>query len=245
MILTIARRELRSLFLSPLAWTILAVVFVILAYFFFIQVEVFMELQPRLTAMPEAPGISEVIIAPVYGDAAIVLLLVVPLLTMRLLSDERRNQTLSLLLSAPITMGDIILGKFFGVVAFLLVLVAVVSLIPLTLLLGGTIDFGVLASCCLGLFLLASAFAALGLYLSSLTAQPTIAAIGSFGVLLLLGLLDWNSNAGVLTYLSLISHYQALLKGVFNSADIIYYLLFSVVFLILSIRRLDAERLQA
>lgn len=248
MILTIARRELRGLFLSPLAWTILAVVVVILAYMFFTQIELFMELQPRLAAMPAPPGITEIIVAPVFGNAAIVLLLVVPLLTMRLLSDERRNQTLSLLLSAPISMSDIILGKFFGIVAFLLVLVLLIVLMPLSLLLGGTLDFGVLASCCLGLTLLVSAFAALGLYMSSLTAQPTIAAISSFGVLLLLWILDWSGDAGggsVLSYLSLISHYQALLKGIFNSADVIYYLLFSATFLILSVRRLDAERLQS
>lgn len=246
MILTIARRELRSLFLSPLAWTMLAIVFVILTYIFFVQIELFMELQPRLSAMPAPPGITEVIVAPVFGNATIVLLLVVPLLTMRLLSDERRNQTLSLLLSAPLSMSDIILGKFFGIVAFLLVLVALIMLMPLSLLLGGALDFGVLASCCLGLVLLVSAFAALGLYMSSLTAQPTIAAISSFGALLLLWIIDWNGDtSGVLSYLSLIRHYQALLKGVFNSADVIYYLLFIATFLILAIRRLDAERLQS
>jgi len=162
MILTIARRELRSLFLSPLAWTILAVIIVILAYMFFMQIELFMQLQPRLSAMPAAPGITEVIVAPVFGNTAIVLLLVVPLLTMRLLSDERRNQTLSLLLSAPLSMRDIVLGKFFGIVAFLLVVVGFIILMPVSLLLGGTLDFGVLASCTLGLVLLVSAFCCVG-----------------------------------------------------------------------------------
>ena len=167
MILTIAGRELRSLFLSPLAWTILAVITVILAYMFFSQIELFMELQPRLAAMQAAPGITEVIVAPVFGNAAVVMLLIVPLLTMRLLSDERRNQTLSLLLSAPLSMSDIIFGKFFGIIAFLLVLVGLIVLMPLSLLLGGSLDFGVLAACTLGLVLLLSAFAALGLYISS------------------------------------------------------------------------------
>jgi ABC-2 type transport system permease protein len=248
MILTIARRELRSLFLSPLAWTMLAVVSAILAYMFFTQIELFMQLQPRLSAMPEAPGITEVIVAPLFGNAAIVLLLIVPLLTMRLLSDERRNQTLSLLLSAPLSMSDIVLGKFVGIVAFLVLLLLLIVLMPLSLLMGGTLDFGVLASCALGLLLLLSAFAALGLYMSSLTAQPTIAAVGSFGALLLLWIINWSGDAdgaGVLSYMSLVSHYQALLKGVFNSADIVYYLLFSATFLILGIRRLDAERLQS
>ena len=81
MILTIARRELRGLFLSPLAWTILAVVVVILAYMFFTQIELFMELQPRLAAMPAPPGITEIIVAPVFGNAAIVVSGLAPITT--------------------------------------------------------------------------------------------------------------------------------------------------------------------
>jgi ABC-2 type transport system permease protein len=247
----VARRELRGLFLSPLAWTILAVVQVILAYMFFSQIEFFMQLQPRLAGMPAPPGITEVIVAPLFANAAIILLLVVPLLTMRQISDERRNQTLSLLLSAPLSMTELVLGKFLGMVAFLFLLIFMITLMPLSLLSGGTLDFGMLLSGVLGLMLLVASFAALGLYMSALTAQPTIAAIGSFGVLLLLWILDWGSGAGavaganIMAYLSLVHHYEALLKGAFNSADIIYYLLFSITFLVLSIRHLDAERLQS
>jgi len=252
MMLTVARRELRSLFLSPLAWTILAVVQVILAYLFFSQIEFFMQIQARLTGMQAVPGITEIIVAPMFGNAAIILLLVVPLLTMRLISDERRNQTLSLLFSAPLSMTEIVLGKFLGISAFLLLIVVLIMLMPLSLLVGGSLDFGMLASACLGLILLLASFTALGLYMSSLTAQPTIAAISSFGALLLLWVLDWGGGSsdasagqGVMAYLSLVRHYEALLKGAFNSADIIYYLLFIITFLVLSVRRLDAERMQS
>jgi len=252
MMLVIARRELRSLFLSPLAWTIMAVVQVILAYLFFSQIEFFMQIQGRLAGMQAAPGITELIVAPVFANAAVILLLVTPLLTMRLISDEHRNQTLSLLFSAPLSMADIILGKFLGAIAFLLLLLFLITLMPLSLLAGGTLDFGVLASACLGLMLLLASFTALGLYMSSLTVQPTIAAVSSFGALLLLWVLDWGSGStdasmggGVLAYFSLVRHYEALLKGVFNSADVIYYLLFIGTFLVLSIRRLDAERMQS
>jgi len=251
MIWTIARRELRSLFLSPLAWTILAVVQAILAYMFFSQIEFYMQIQPRLAGMQGAPGITELIVAPMFGNAAIILLLIVPLITMRLISDERRNQTLSLLFAAPLSMTDIIVGKFIGAVAFLLLMLLLIIMMPLSLLAGGTLDFGVLSSSSLGLLLLLSSFTALGLYMSSLTAQPTVAAVGSFGALLLLWILDWGggdgtaSSGGVMAYLSLVRHYESLLKGVFNSADIIYYLLFILTFLILAIRRLDADRLQS
>lgn len=251
MILSIAARELRSLFLSPLAWAILGVVQLIAGYLFLINIDAFMEVQPRLAGVEGAPGVTDIIVAPLLGSVSIVLLLVVPMLTMRLISEERRNQTLSLLFSAPLSMTQIVLGKYFGILGVLLIMVAMIALMPLALLAGGKLDLGQFAAGLLGLALLLASFAAVGLFMSALTNQPAVAAIGSFGVLLLLWLIDWASTAqtqqqvsGLFAYLSMVRHYEALLKGVFNSADVIYYLLLIVTFLAFSIRRLDAERLQ-
>jgi ABC-2 type transport system permease protein len=250
MIFTIAARELRSLFLSPLAWSILAVVQLILAYLFLSQLDGYMQVQSQLLGMPGAPGVTEIVVAPVFGNATIILLLVVPMLTMRLVSEERRAQTLSLLFSAPVSMSEIVVGKFLGVMGFLLLMVAMITLMPLSLLLGGTLDFGVLGSAVLGLLLLLACFAAVGLFMSTLTDQPTVAAISSFGVLLMLWIIDWagSNEAGhvseLFAYLSILRHFESLLRGVFDSSDVIYYLLFVTVFIGLSIRRLDADRLQ-
>ncbi len=250
MILTIGARELRSLFLSPLAWSILAVVQLILAYIFLAQTEQFLQYQSRLAGMQGAPGLTDIVVIPVFRVTAVVLLLVTPLLTMRLVSEERRNRTLALLLSAPVSMTEIILGKYLGIMAFLLCMLALVSLMPLSLLTGGSLDFGLMLSGLFGLMLVTASFAAAGLFLSTMTEQPTVAAISTFGLLLLLWILDWAGSTGtedkdaVLAYLSLLTHYDALLKGVVNTKDIVYYLLFTVTFLVMSIRRLDAERLQ-
>ena len=249
MIFTIAARELKSLFLSPLAWAILAVVQLILAYIFLVSVDQFLEVQPRLVGMTDAPGVTDIITAPLFGTAAVVLLLVAPLLTMRLVSEEHRNRTLSLLLSAPVSMTEIILGKYLGILLFLLVMLGMLALMPLSLLLGGSLDFGKLGAGLLGLGLLLAAFAAAGLFMSTLTTQPTVAAISTFGLLLLLWIIDWTSGAraevsGILSYMSLTRHYEPMLKGMINSVDIAYYLLFIITFLVLSVRRLDAERLQ-
>ncbi|MCC6301679.1 MAG: ABC transporter permease subunit [Gammaproteobacteria bacterium] len=249
MIGTIAARELRSLFFSPLAWTMLAVVQVIIAYLFLVQVDFFLQIQPRLPQMPGAPGLTEIVVAPTFGNAALILLLVVPMLTMRLVSDELRNQTLSLLFSAPVSMTEIVLGKYCGVLGYLLIQLLLIALLPCALLLGGSLDFGIVASGLLGLFLLLAGFAAVGLFMSTLTAQPVIAAISTFGVLLLLWIIDWSGGAGgkgssVFGYLSMLRHYESLLKGVFNSTDVVYYLLLIALFVILSIRRLDSYRLQ-
>jgi ABC-2 type transport system permease protein len=249
-IFTIAGREMRSLFFSLLAWIILAVVQGILGYVFLIQMELFLEWQGRLPGLPDAPGLTEIVAIPLLRTAGIVLLLVVPMLTMRLVSEERRNRTLSLLLSAPVSMTEIVLGKFFGVMGFLLCMLLLITLLPLSLLAGGTLDFGLFLSGLLGLFLLTTSFAAAGLFFSSLTTQPTIAAISSFGLLLLLWILDWAGTTGtpgvgeLFRYLSLLTHFEDLLKGMFNTKDLAYYLLFIGTFLVFSIRRLDAERLQ-
>jgi len=144
MIFTIAARELRSLFLSPLAWAILAVIQFIMGYMFLVQIEFFVQIQPRLAALESAPGITDVVVAPLFGNAAIVLLLIVPMLTMRLISDERRQQTLSLLFSAPISMTEIVLGKYLGMLAFLATTLALLALMPLSLLLGTSLDTGML-----------------------------------------------------------------------------------------------------
>lgn len=249
MIGAIAARELRSLFFSPLAWTMLAVVQVIIGYLFLVQVDFFLQIQPRLPQLPGAPGLTEIVVAPTFGNAALILLLVVPMLTMRLVSDELRNQTLSLLFSAPVSMTEIVLGKYCGVLGYLLIQLLLIALLPCALLLGGSLDFGILAAGLLGLFLLLAGFAAVGLFMSTLTAQPVIAAISTFGVLLLLWIIDWSGGAAgkgssVFGYLSMLRHYEPLLRGVFNSTDVVYYLLLIALFVILSIRRLDSYRLQ-
>ena len=247
MAFTLAARELRSLFLSPLAWAILAVVQLILGFMFLSQIDVFLQWQAQISMLDNAPGITEVIVAPVFGDAAVILLLVVPLLTMRLISEERRNQTLPLLFSAPISMSEIVFGKYLGILSFLLIMVLLITLMPLSLLLGASLDFGMLAAGLLGLILMLASFAAIGLYISSLTNHPAVAAITTFGALLLLWIINLAGNSdpdGVLAYLSMLQHLQPLLKGVFNSSDIAYFLLFILCFLVLTIRRLDADRLQ-
>jgi ABC-2 type transport system permease protein len=249
MIFTIAARELRSLFLSPLAWAILAVTQGILAFQFLSYIEQYVTIQPQLATIEGAPGIADLIIAPLYADAAIVLLLITPLITMRVLSEERRSRTLSLLFSAPVSMTEIVLGKYLGVLGFFLVMVAMLTLMPLSLLAGTTLDLGKLASCILALVLVLSAFAAVGVYMSALTQQPTVAAVTTFGLLLLLWIIDRGATtadkgSGVLAYLSMLTHYDPLLKGLFNSMDLSYYLLVIVLFVGFTIRRLDSMRLQ-
>lgn len=250
MIISIALRELRNMFLSPLAWTVLAVTQVILAWIFFNQIDAFFSIQAQLTTMPNAPGVVDLVIAPLFEIASIILLMVTPLLTMRLISEERRSGTLTLLLSAPVSNTEIVLGKYLGIILFMLVFVGMVSLMAFSLLMGSELDLGKLAAGLLALFLLLAAFCAAGLYLSSLTSSPVIAAVSTFGLLLLLWIIERNAGStdqadSALSYLSLLSHFAPMLRGVIDSVDLVYFSLFILVFLILSIRQMDSQRLQS
>ena len=246
MIISIALRELRSMFLSPLAWTVLAVTQLILAWSFFTQIDFFFNIQSELSTLPNAPGVTDLVVMPTFEVASVILLMVTPLLTMRLISEERRNGSIALLLSSPLSMTEIVLGKFIGIVLFMLIFIIMVSLMPLSLLMGATLDLGKLAAGMFALALLLSAFSAAGLYLSSLTNNPVVAAISSFGLLLLLWII--NSNAGdasnALGQLSLLGHFSPMLRGLIDTADIAYFILFIATFLLLTIRQLDSQRLQ-
>ncbi len=213
------------------------------------KLELFLQLKPHLPGLPDAPGLTAIVVAPALKAAGMVMLLAVPLVTMRLVSEERRSGTLSLLLSAPISVADIVLGKFLGVMSFFGIVVLVILLTPLSLLAGGTLDYGLLASGSLGLVLLIASFAAAGTFMSTLTAHPAVAAVGTFGLLLLMWNMDWAGTGAaegvrpLFSYLASTSHFNALLRGVVDSADLIYSLLVVVTFLVLAIRRLDAMRL--
>ncbi len=249
MILTIARREIKSMFLSPLAWVILAVIQAILGYMFLAQVENFFILQPQLIQLENTPGVTDIIVAPIFSLAAIILLMIMPLVTMRSLAEEKKNKTINLLFSAPISITQLVMGKFIGLLFFIIILTSLLMLMPLSLLLGTPLDLGKLFAIYIAMLLLLGSFAAIGLYLSSLTENQTIAAVSTFGALLMLWIIDWVSDSlgggqSVVSYLSLLKHHQTMLEGIFKSTDVIYYLLIIFLFLGLTIRQLDSDRLQ-
>ncbi|MBL1321279.1 MAG: ABC transporter permease subunit [Methylophaga sp.] len=243
--LALAKNELYRLFLSPLAWVILAFSQVILAYLFLTHIDYFVQIQAKISAIPGAPGVTELIAIPLLNNTATILLLLTPLITMRLIAEERRNESLPLLLSAPLSMLQIVLGKFLGTLGFFIIFLLLLSLMPLSLAVGSNLDFGLLTSAFLGLILLVASFTAIGLFLSSLTKQPAIAAITTFATLFLLWIIDWASSqsGNLFSWLSLLNHYQPLLQGEVHTRDIAYYLIVITVFLTLTVRHLDSERL--
>lgn len=244
-VLNIARGELRRIFLSPLAWAVLAIIQFIMGFVF---INLLVDYANTAGMGNDQFGVSDYIGGSLYGFATILLLLIMPLMTMRLFAEERKAGSITLLFSAPISLTEIVLGKFVGLLGFIAVIIVLMALMPLALNWSTNLDWGRLAAGLFGLFLLMMAFGAAGLFVSSLTREPTIAAVGSFGLLLvvwLVNILAYNDSIPfreLFGYLSLINHYESLRRGVFDSADAIYYVLFSALFLWLTVLRLDMER---
>ncbi|MDC8444640.1 MAG: ABC transporter permease [Nitrosomonas sp.] len=245
MIGTIVSKELRSLFVSPLAWFLLVLMQVVLTWVFLGRLDAYLHVQPQLQQIANPPGFTEIIVTPVFAMAALLLLMIIPLLAMRLLAEERKNRTLILLISAPVSITEIVLGKFLGVMLFIAGVMILIVMLSMTLSAGGTMDSGLLISNVLGLFLVTCCFVALGLFISSLTMQPIIAALGTLGVLLCFWVLDiLDSGQGSwIHYFSLLKHFKQFNSGLLDSFSIAYLVLFTLFFIALAIRRLDGDRL--
>jgi len=255
MIFTIAGKELKSLFASPLAWVVLTGMQIIIGYGFLKRLDDFLQIQSQLSQMPSPPGVTELVAAPTFATLAAILLFAVPLFAMRLIAEERRNQTMVLLMSAPLSITEIVLGKFLGLIIFLLLIIGLTTLMPLSLAGSTHLDYGMLLSQVCGLVLLAAGFAAVSLYVSCLTAHPMVAALGGFGALLAMLLMGetagdslrargWTVPAALAQVLSPVKNYEPLGRGLVDSYAVACLLLLTLVFLVLTVRQLDAKRLR-
>ncbi|MFA6922102.1 MAG: ABC transporter permease subunit [Gallionella sp.] len=244
MIRLIAFRELRSLYSMPSTWFVLAVLQFIFAWFFLARLEAFLEIQPQLAQLANPPGVTITVAAPLFNTAALLLMMLVPMFTMRLIAEERRNQTLALLLSSPLSGRHIVLGKFAGLLIFLLLLISTLPLMLYTLALGTHLDHGLILANCIGLILLTSSYIAVGLYISALTSQPVIAAIGALAVLVGLWLADISAAAADSPWhrISPLNHFQNFNAGLLDSTDAAFFVLFTAVFLLLTMKRLHNNR---
>lgn len=247
MVLSIARKELKSMFASPMGWIILALLMFAFGTYYLNGVNNYFEVMSGAIRPAERYGVTQFVGQTVYGVASFIMLFAVPLLSMRLISEERRSQTMPFLFSAPLSLSEIVIGKFLGLVLFLAILVVYIALMLSTLNIWSDIDFGYIIANSTGLLLLVASFSALGLYFSSLTSQPIVAGILSFIALFVLMILDRffsGDPTNIMSQLSLMKHFQSFAGGLIDTADIAYFALFIITFLTLTIRRLDADRLR-
>jgi len=247
MIFAIARKELKSVFVSPMGWVVMALLQFVFGTFFLIGVDQYFQQMSGAMRPEQRLGVTEFVGHNVYGIASFVMLFAVPLLSMRLISEERKHQTLPFLFSAPLSLIEIVLGKFVGLVTFLTILVLIVGAMMSSLDLWAEIDFGYIIANSIGLWMMVASFSALGLFMSSLTQQPVVAAILTFVALFALLILDYffaSDPNSVMNYLSLLRHFEPFSRGLLDTRDFAYFLLFIATFLTLTVRRLDADRLR-
>ena len=241
MILSLARMELLRLLRSPLAWLLLAIVQFLLSW----QLLQALETYTGLAAADRNVGLTHYLSLQLFGFAAVLNLFVTPILTMRQFSEAFRNGSYSLLSSAPLSLTEILLGKYLGVLLFQLLLVCLPLLLSLSLSYGSSLDLGLLAAVGLGLVLLSASFSAIGLYFSCLSGIPGLAAAGSYGMLLLLTILGQDSFGRIgnlLQWAGWPGHFLNLQLGLVRSADLAYFLLLSALFLGLALHQLERRR---
>ena len=247
--LLIARQEWKYLLSAPLAWTVLGVVLTVMAWIFLAQIEAFQQIAHALLNLPKSPGVTGFVVTPIFSTASIILMMIIPVLAMNSFHRERWDGKMSLLSSAPVSSSNIVLGKFIGLSAFLALMVGLISLMPLSLRIGAPIDLTTLFMNSIGLWLLLISFSAITLYLACVSKEAVITLSLSIGVLLLLWLVDWSSHTSMsessfARYVSVMKHYQNMLKTRLNTADLIYFISLIGFFLALSVRHLNHEREQ-
>jgi ABC-2 type transport system permease protein len=247
MSLIVARNELRRIFLTPLAWVLLAAVIGVLAYFFLLSLGAFLTLMPKIAGMADAPGVTDLVVLPLLRATASLLLLIAPLLGMRAIASDRQNGSLTLLLAAGVGDARIVIGKFLGLFAFVIVLILLSASISLSLDIGTSLDLGRIGAATFGLILFAAALIAIAVAASAATKSAALAA----SVALVINLLLWMLDAGAryegvsstfINYLALPTHLEPFLHGIVATVDVIYFLLIVVVALALASRRVAALR---
>ncbi|HYY89690.1 MAG TPA: ABC transporter permease [Chloroflexota bacterium] len=228
----VATRELRSYFLSPLAYVVIALFLLLSGYLFALILN----------------SSREATLRPLISNVSVLFLFIIPAISMRLLAEEQRTGTVELLLTNPVQEWEIVVGKFVAAIMLLLVMLALTLLYPIFLFVFGNPDRGPILTGYLGVFLQAAAFMAVGLWASSLTQNQIVAAIVAFGALLLLWLSDnlgqflGGTIGSIVSYASVINHFQQFPQGVINSQDVIYYVTLVAAGLVLSTLSLQARR---
>ncbi len=237
MISAIALRELKEKYGGASGWLALAAIQLLLAWMLFAQLEIYLRIQPRLTALASPLGIADLVVAPTLASAALALLLLVPLLGMGSIAGEVQSRRLALLLSSPVRASALVLGKWLGLLLAALPAVLLVLLMALVLGLGSHLDPGRLASSALGLLLVAALAAAVTLWFSSLVEQPLTAAALAWGLLFLLWFLDSSGGEG-LALLSLRSHLEPFFQGRVAAEALAWFSVLTAAPLALAVHRL-------
>jgi ABC-2 type transport system permease protein len=256
-VLAIFEKEIKSYFVSPIAYVVLTVFLVIAGYFFYNILTIFME-RSMFAAMqsqqfggpPPSIDVPALVSRNFFGVLSTVILFMLPMVTMASFADEKRRGTIELLMTSPVTNLQVICGKFLGALVFFLIMLLPTMLYQIFILIYSSprMAFGPIFSGYLGLLLLGGALISLGIFISTLTENQIVAASVTFGAFLILWVIDLSARSGgttlqeILSYLSILNHFEDFSKGVIDTSSVVIYASFIFLGLFLTFRSIESLR---
>lgn len=249
--LAILKKEVRLYFSSPIAYAVFTI-FALVAGWFFYNVFAFYALMSMQAAMNPMMGrdlsVTEGVLRPLFQNISVIMLLMMPILTMRLFAEEKKSGTIELLLTYPVRDGEVLLGKYLAALGVFTGMLALTLVYPVLMAWTTNLEWGPLASGYLGLLLQGAAFIAVGILVSSLTENQIVAAVSTFGILLFFWVISWAADSAggalgrVISHLSITEHFDSFARGVLDTKDVIYYLNLAILSLFLTLRSLESKR---
>ena len=245
------KKEMRLYFSSPVAWVVMTI-FLFIAGYFFYSIFAFYTLASMQSAMNPQMGrelnVTDSVFRPLFSNMSVILLLLMPLITMRQFAEERRSGTIELLLTYPVRDGAVLFAKYLSALALYVLMLVLTLVYPGIVIYFTRPEWGPLLTGYLGLLLMGATFLAVGIFASSLTENQIVASITTFGILLFLWVIGWSAEyvggswGRVLSHLSLLDHFDTFARGVLDTKDVIYYVNATILALFLTLRSLEARR---
>ncbi len=252
-VFVICQKEIRSYFVSPIAYLLLAIFAVIFGFFFYSATAFFVDAGMRSQMMGRSMpmDVNEYVIRPLLSNASVIGLFLIPMISMRLFAEEKRSGTIELLFTSPLRDLEIIFGKYLAALLMYTCILGLALLNIAILFMYGKPDWKPLLIGFLGLILQGAALLALGAFISTTTRNQIIAGGATFAACLMLWVLDWVSAyeqapwAKVVSYLSVVSHFESFTKGVLDSKDVVFFVSLAFFGLFLTARSLESLRWRA
>ena len=247
-VIAIAGKELRSYFASPIAYILIGFFLLPFGVFFYLYLASFVKQSLQAAQYGGAMNVNQQVIRYVLQNASVIILFIMPMITMRTYSEEKRSGSIELLLTSPLTDVEIILGKFFGALGLYAALLAVTLLYMAILFVYGNPEWRPLVAAYLGLLLMGGAFISIGLLISSTTNNQIVAGVITFVVFLLFWIIGWFADTAgptvgpITSWLSITEHFDDFSKGIIDTKHVLYYLSLITFGLFLTAKSVDTER---
>ena len=249
-IMAIAEKELRSYFASPIGYILIGLFSLLFGWFFYVYLMAFVQQSQQMMQFGGGGGanVNQMMIRGLFQNTAVIILFVMPMITMRTYSEEKRSGTIELLLTSPVTDLQIIVGKFIGALALYAAMLVVTMLYMVILFRIGNPEWRPIATGYLGLLLMGGCFLSAGLFISSLTKNQIVAGFLTFTTFLMLWIINWiGESSGPMTrdivaYLSIVEHFDDFARGIVDTKHVVYYLSFITFGLFLTAKSVDSER---